>query len=309
MANQMTQKYLQGEIIAPDKDGWASFANTLIMISNVNSLKVDGSGGLINGYGSAWWKCKSCQRPSILNFSSCKSLNVINLNLINSPKSHIHIHGCSDATFTGLNISSPETSPNTDGFDISYSQNVLIENSIIATGDDCVAISGGSSHVNVTGISCGPGHGISIGSLGKKYDTVENVYVSNINFTRTTNGVRIKTIQNGVGYAKQITFQDITFEETRFPIIIDQHYTSYDDSLGNGRSVEVSGITYRDFKGTSADGRAIYLNCADSGCFDLTLDDINLVSNYPGKPATCFCNNAHGTVTSTTPNCSGLLTA
>jgi len=29
-------------------------------------------------------------------------------------------------------------------------------------GDDCIAISGGSSYVNVTGIACGPGHGIRL---------------------------------------------------------------------------------------------------------------------------------------------------
>jgi len=34
-------------------------------------------------------------------------------------------------------------------------------------GDDCVAISGGSSHLYASGIACGTGQGVSIGSLGR----------------------------------------------------------------------------------------------------------------------------------------------
>ncbi|KAH1069268.1 hypothetical protein GYH30_006750 [Glycine max] len=261
---------LQGVIVAPTKDAWVEGnLNTLIMISNVNGLTIDGSGGLIDGYGSAWWACKSCPRPSVLIINSCNSVSVTNLNMINSPKSHIHVNGCEGATFSHINISAPGDSPNTDGFDISTSKNIMIEDSTIATGDDCIAISGGSSYINVTGIACGPGHGISIGSLGKKFDTVQEVYVRNCSFIRTTNGARIKTFPN--------------------------------------QAVEVSDVTYRGIHGTSLDGRAITLDCGESGCYGIVLDQINIVSCLTGKSASCFCNNAHGTATATNPNCTCLL--
>ncbi|XP_040869865.1 probable polygalacturonase At3g15720 [Glycine max] len=294
---------LQGVIVAPTKDAWVEGnLNTLIMISNVNGLTIDGSGGLIDGYGSAWWACKSCPRPSVLIINSCNSVSVTNLNMINSPKSHIHVNGCEGATFSHINISAPGDSPNTDGFDISTSKNIMIEDSTIATGDDCIAISGGSSYINVTGIACGPGHGISIGSLGKKFDTVQEVYVRNCSFIRTTNGARIKTFPNGMGYAKQITFEDITLEQTRNPIIIDQEYRDL-----TNQAVEVSDVTYRGIHGTSLDGRAITLDCGESGCYGIVLDQINIVSCLTGKSASCFCNNAHGTATATNPNCTCLL--
>ncbi|XP_028223781.1 probable polygalacturonase At3g15720 isoform X2 [Glycine soja] len=264
------QIQLQGVIVAPTKDAWVEGnLNTLIMISNVNGLTIDGSGGLIDGYGSAWWACKSCPRPSVLIINSCNSVSVTNLNMINSPKSHIHVNGCEGATFSHINISAPGDSPNTDGFDISTSKNIMIEDSTIATGDDCIAISGGSSYINVTGIACGPGHGISIGSLGKKFDTVQEVYVRNCSFIRTTNGARIKTFPN--------------------------------------QAVEVSDVTYRGIHGTSLDGRAITLDCGESGCYGIVLDQINIVSCLTGKSASCFCNNAHGTATATNPNCTCLL--
>lgn len=63
------------------------------------------------------------------------------------------------------------------------------------TGDDCIAINSGSSWISITGVTCGPGHGMSIGSLGEDgaYQTVEEVNVENCSFRGTDNGVRIKT--------------------------------------------------------------------------------------------------------------------
>ncbi|KAF3603290.1 hypothetical protein F2Q69_00033019 [Brassica cretica] len=98
-------------------------------------------------------------------------------------------------------------------------------------GDDCIAITGergGSSDINITRVACGPGHGISIGSLGKGDidDTVENVIVRSCSFWGTQNGARIKTWHGGKGLAKNILFENITVTNTKYPIIIDQHYSN-----------------------------------------------------------------------------------
>ncbi|KAE9447459.1 hypothetical protein C3L33_20643, partial [Rhododendron williamsianum] len=63
--------------------------------------------------------------------------------------------------------------------------------------DDCVSIGDFTSHLSITNVNCGPGHGISIGSLGKdgNFVQVENIHVSNSFFKGTTNGARIKTWQ------------------------------------------------------------------------------------------------------------------
>jgi len=66
-------------------------------------------------------------------------------------------------------------------------------------------------------------------------------------------------------------------------------------------------VTYRGIHGTSLDGRAITLDCGESGCYGIVLDQINIVSCLTGKSASCFCNNAHGTATATNPNCTCLL--
>lgn len=64
-------------------------------------------------------------------------------------------------------------------------------------GDDCISIQTGCSNVYVHNVNCGPGHGISIGSLGKDNTRacVSNITIRDVNMHNTMNGVRIKTWQ------------------------------------------------------------------------------------------------------------------
>ncbi|WZZ91026.1 hypothetical protein YC2023_119605 [Brassica napus] len=68
----------------------------------------------------------------------------------------------------------------------------------------------------------------TVESLGKngEFATVEEVRVKNCTLTNTTNGVRTKTYQNGLGYARKISFEDIKMVDSGNPIIIEQNYIS-----------------------------------------------------------------------------------
>ncbi|KAK8274573.1 hypothetical protein V6Z12_D10G082400 [Gossypium hirsutum] len=191
---------MSGNIVAPNsKMAWKGFhINRWLAFTQVNGLTIIGS-GTINGRGAAWWsqpclhkvpKGVTCKRPTALTFYRCNGLVLKGIRHINSQRNHITISNCKDVTFSNLHISAPKTSPNTDGIDISGSSNVQILNSFIGTGDDCIAISSDSSHINITGIACGPGHGISIGALGAHgEDTVEEVHVRNCTLKGTMTGV------------------------------------------------------------------------------------------------------------------------
>jgi len=71
----------------------------------------------------------------ILSFFSCNDLSVNNLKITNSPKAHITLTDCNGAKFSNIDIQSPSYSPNTDGFDISTSKNISIEDSNIQSGN------------------------------------------------------------------------------------------------------------------------------------------------------------------------------
>ncbi|TYH68253.1 hypothetical protein ES332_D06G245500v1 [Gossypium tomentosum] len=287
---------ISGTIVAPkNPDVWDGLnPRKWLYFREVKHLHVVG-GGTINGMGQQWW-ARSCKRkktnpcrhaPTALTFHKCKDLKVHDLMLVNSQQMHI--------AFT--NLIAPSTSPNTDGIHISSSRGVEVKNSVLRTGDDCVSIVGNTSRVQIRNFVCGPGHGISIGSLGKSnsWAQVRNVLVDGAFISNTENGVRIKTWQGGSGYASDMQFMNLLMENVAYPIIIDQYYCDSDLPCANQTlAVKVDNISYVHIKGTSAVEEAIRFACSDSlTCEGLYLEDIQLVSETRGITKS-FCWEAYG---------------
>uniref|UniRef100_A0A251SSD1 Putative glycoside hydrolase, family 28, Pectin lyase fold/virulence factor n=2 Tax=Helianthus annuus TaxID=4232 RepID=A0A251SSD1_HELAN len=299
---------LLGDITAPKTlDGWkgCDTKGYLIYFALVQGLIVDGP-GQIDGQGSIWWPGGGeIKTFEMLRFEKCDGLQLRGTRHINSPKSHVSLTGCKGADIGSLHISAPKYSPNTDGIGISWSLHVNIHDSVIQSGDDCVGIGGGVYDINVTSVSCGPGHGISIGSLGKNgtYTTVEKVLVRNCNFTETQNGARIKTVPYGKGYARSIVFEDIHLTDVNNPIIIDQHYCTNMNNEDcpappNASSVHVSDVTYRNIHGSSASKQAIAFNCVGRfNCTGIITNEVEIT----GEDVSAYCHNVEGDFIQTTP--------
>ncbi|GAB4836795.1 hypothetical protein Ancab_001708 [Ancistrocladus abbreviatus] len=308
-----------GNLIAPDtSEEWTGCqGNSWLYFSHVQGLDICGAGQL-DGQGSLWWMNSN---PSALHFNNCPSLHVHGITSLNSPKNHISINNCQNAKLSHVRLIAPEDSPNTDGIDISSSNNVLVYHSFIATGDDCIAINAGSSFINITGVTCGPGHGISVGSLGANgaYEVVEHVLVKNCTFNGTQNGARIKTWEGGSGYAKNITFEEIILDNTKNPIIIDQNYcvgqhdcpnatstvqvrdVMYRAIHGKTSAVQVRDVMYRAIHGTSASEIAINLDCnVRVPCINLLFDHVKLAPFVKTVELKASCQNAQGVALSST---------
>ncbi|KAL9254212.1 putative polygalacturonase [Drosera capensis] len=224
-----------GTVVAPgDPDVWLDLnPQKWIYFHGVSHLVIEG-GGTINGMGEKWWaqsckvnKSNPCHHaPTALTFHKCKDLQVRDLRVIDSQQMHMSFTSCTRVVLTNVDVIAPARSPNTDGIHISDSTKVLVQNSKIKTGDDCVSIVKSSSRILIKGVTCGPGHGISVGSLGKldSWAGVHDVAVDGAFLANTENGLRIKTWQGGSGFAANITFQNVLMENVSNPIIIDQYY-------------------------------------------------------------------------------------
>ncbi|KAI5660498.1 hypothetical protein M9H77_29291 [Catharanthus roseus] len=303
-----------GNIVAPDRQSaWKGYhINSWIVFENINQLTVNGS-GQIDGQGSAWWMhpClpdqshgQKCKGPTAMIFRRCNGLRLNGLTHKNSPGSHIIVTASNDVVISNLHIVAPENSRNTDGIDIASSSKVKISDCQIHTGDDCIAIEGGSSNINITNVICGPGHGISIGALGHGgYDTVEEVHVKNCTLTGTTNGVRIKSWQGGKGFAKKISFEQIKFVSVDNPITINQFYCPNRQKCPNKTSaIALSDISYSKIVGTSITDQVINLSCSETfGCTGIAFDDVYLTSKTPGNKVYAKCINAQGKFSHTLP--------
>ncbi|XP_009799918.1 probable polygalacturonase At1g80170 [Nicotiana sylvestris] len=297
---------IAGSIVAPkDPQVWDGLnPHKWLYFFKVKYLTVEG-GGTVNGMGQKWWSssCKinttnPCRHaPTAMTFHKCNNLKVRDIRMLNSQQMHISISKCIHVEVSHLIVQAPAKSPNTDGIHISSSIHVGIRDSSIGTGDDCISIVGNSSRILVKNIACGPGHGISIGSLGKSnsWSQVHDVSVDGAYLSNTENGVRIKTWQGGSGFVRKIAFANLWMENVSNPIIIDQYYCDSRQACPNQTlAISINSVSFVGIRGSSATKNAITFACSDSSpCRNLYLEDIQLVS-FLEFPTTSFCWNAYG---------------
>ncbi|XP_011072232.1 probable polygalacturonase At1g80170 isoform X2 [Sesamum indicum] len=300
---------VSGFIVAPrDPEVWDGLnIRKWLYFHQVKHLKIEG-GGIIDGMGWEWWS-RSCkkndsnpctQAPAAVTFHRCKNLKLRNITLFNGQQLHMAFTHCNRVAASHVTVIAPADSPNMDGIHISASTRVELKDIIITTGDDCISVVSNSSRISVKNVVCGPGNGISIGSLGKYNSSasVQDVIVSGAALFDSENGVRIKTWQGGSGFARNITFENIWMRNVSNPIVIDQYYCASPETCGNQTAaVSIDRIYFRNIKGTSATEKAIRFACSDSyPCKRLYLENIQLTTSS-GIAAKSFCWKAYGTST------------
>ncbi|WCJ38464.1 Pectin lyase-like superfamily protein [Euphorbia peplus] len=304
---------LDGKIIAPTNSYvWGKGLLWWIEFTKLKGISIQGT-GTIDGSGSVWWqdtplnepiddetkliiplnntlqqhppmirselgKKMPSIKPTALRFYGSFNATVTGITIQNSPQCHLKFDNCMGVAVHDITISSPGDSPNTDGIHLQNTKDVLIHSSSLACGDDCVSIQTGCSNVYIHNVNCGPGHGISIGSLGKDNTKacVSNITVRDVIMHNTMNGVRIKTWQGGSGSVQGVLFSNIQVNEVQLPIVIDQFYCDKSTCKNQTSAVALSGITYEKIRGTYT-VKPVHFACSDAlPCIDVSLTTIQL---------------------------------
>ncbi|MQL72596.1 hypothetical protein Taro_004913 [Colocasia esculenta] len=286
---------IDGTILASSQLGdWSK--STLLQWVNfkwLNEFTITGS-GTVDGQGSAWWnmtqdhhhpKVSNCihikmheDRCYALRFYGSCNVTVRDIRILNSPQCHLKFDSSEGVKVTNITISSPGSSPNTDGIHIQQTQDVQIEHSDIGCGDDCVSIQAGCSNVHVHNINCGPGHGISLGGLGKDNSLacVSNITVEDVSIRNALYGVRIKTWQGGIGSVRNVTFTGVQVSEVETPIVIDQYYCNKKSCKNQTDAIAITGVKYKQITGTYS-WQPMHIACSDSTpCTNVDLVDVQL---------------------------------
>ncbi|XP_010526688.1 PREDICTED: polygalacturonase [Tarenaya hassleriana] len=291
---------IDGTLVAPTNYWDLGSSGYWILFAKVNRISV--YGGTVDARGAGYWACRRkgghCPPATrSISFSWCNDVLLSGFTSVNSHNIHVSVHHSTNVRIRDIKIRAPSGSPNTDGIHVQSSTGITISGGAILTGDDCISLSQGSRNVWIERVNCGPGHGISIGSLGDyvNEEGVQNVTVTSSVFTKTQNGVRIKSwARASNGYARNIVFRNLVMNNVQNPLIIDQNYCPSGKGCPHQSSgVKISGVTYSNIKGTTATAVGVKLDCSPRNpCTGIVLQDIKLT--YMRRSSSSYCRHVHG---------------
>ncbi|CAN8313464.1 unnamed protein product [Cochlearia groenlandica] len=260
---------IDGTLLAPSnpndikKDTWINFRY-------INNLFISGKGTL-DGQGKQSWPLNDCHKnlncPKLamtMGFAFVNHSSIKGITSLNSKMGHLNFFSVHHFNITKVTITAPGDSPNTDGIKMGFSSNIHISNTHIGTGDDCIAILSGTSNLDISNVTCGPGHGISVGSLGKNKNEkdVKGLTVRDVVFNGTSDGIRIKTWESSASkiLVSKFVYENIEMIDVGKPINIDQKYCPHppceNEKKGESHNVELIDINLK-HTGRREDGPAI----------------------------------------------------
>ncbi len=168
-------------------------------------------------------------RPQLINFVRCERILIQGVKLLNSPFWVIHPLLCKNVIVDGVTVWNE--GPNGDGCDPEACENVLIQNCVFHTGDDCIAIKSGrnndgriwnqpSKNIIVRNCEMQDGHGgVVIGS--EISGGCENVYAENcrMDSPNLERILRIKTNNCRGGIIQNINMRKITVGQCKEAVV------------------------------------------------------------------------------------------
>ncbi|KAL5483251.1 hypothetical protein ACEPAI_8481 [Sanghuangporus weigelae] len=295
----------------PGIDYWVANAFPITFQTQITYWLLGGSnivvngGGTLDGSGQVWYDAfrsnSSLLRPIILTIFNGTNVLVENIKMINSPEWFNLAHSSVNVTYSNINITAVSTSSakiaNTDGWDIYRTDQVIIKDSVINNGDDCVSFKPNATNILVSNLTCSGSHGISVGSLGQfagVFDIVENVTSTNVRMSNAQNGARIKCWAGsgvGSGIVKNITFENFVESAVDNPVVIDQCYmTSAEDCAEFPSNTLIQDVVFTHISGTGTSRTVASLDCSPDGrCGNITVSDIDLAA--PSGTAEFECQN------------------
>ncbi|KAL2871468.1 putative extracellular exo-polygalacturonase [Aspergillus lucknowensis] len=309
----------------PDTDYWQanSFRHTFQNATTFFQLGGEDvnvyGGGTLDGNGQVWYDLYAedplILRPILFGVIGLHGGTIGPLKLRYSPQWYQLVANSTDVLFDGIDISgyssSENEAKNTDGWDTYRSHNIVIQNSVINNGDDCVSFKPNSSEILVQNLHCNGSHGISVGSLGQykgEVDIVKNVLVYNISMYNASDMARIKVwpgidsamsedLQGGggLGAVSNITYDKMYIDNVDWAIEVTQCYGQKNLTLCNEfpSNLTISDVHFRNFYGTTSDKNdpdvGTVVCSSPDVCSDIYAENINVLS--PSGTNDFVCTN------------------
>jgi len=177
-------------------------------------------------------------RPPFIQPFRCRNVLVEGVTIRNAPFWLINPVLCRDVIVRGVRCES--LGPNSDGCDPESCHNVLIEDCLFDTGDDCIAIKSGRNadgrrinmpceNIVIANCDMRAGHGgVVIGS--EISGGVRNVFAENCRMSSPDleRAIRIKTNSVRGGVIEHLRYRDIAVGQVRDAVVVNFHYEEGD---------------------------------------------------------------------------------
>lgn len=219
-------------------------------------------------------------RPQFIQPYRSRNILIEGVTLLRSPMWEINPVLCNNVTVRGVTIISH--GPNNDGCNPESCVDVLIEDCIFDTGDDCIAIKAGrnadgrriaqpSENIVIRNCVMRDGHGgVVIGS--EMSGGVRNVYVDNCEMSspRLQRGLRIKTNSYRGGFVENVHMRNVRIGEVADAVF--RVNFLYEEGAGGPHLPTVRGITLENVRS----GRSKYPLYV-VGFEDSLIEDVHLI--------------------------------
>lgn len=199
-------------------------------------------------------------RPLFFQTLECENVLVSGVTFTNAPFWVIHPLKSKNIRVDGVTVNSH--GPNNDGCDPEYCSNVVIENCIFNTGDDCIAIKSGrnndgrrvkipSENIVVQNCTMKDGHGGVV--MGSEISAgVRNVFVRNctMDSPNLDRAIRIKTNTLRGGFVENVFVKDIEVGQVKESVLkVNTYYGIYANQEGeympNIENINLENITVK----------------------------------------------------------------
>jgi polygalacturonase len=255
---------------------------------------IDGRGGVkLLGKDASAWDLAEQARPGggqkvsrLIVADHADDFTLYGITLKNSPNFHVVYNGGNGFTVWGVKIDTPgKLARNTDGIDPGGgSKNITITHSFISTGDDDVAIKGGTgglTNMTVSHSHFYRGHGMSIGS--ETYGGVSKLRVFDLTLDGPDNGIRIKSNAARGGLVHDVRYEDVCIRNSPNPILLDTAYSA-NGSMEGTQFPKFVDITLHNVQ-VSGGGKISFTGFSKEYRVGVNLDGVVLTDAAPYKYA------------------------
>ncbi|KAJ9223750.1 CAZyme family GH28 [Paecilomyces variotii] len=279
---------IDGQIYRTGTDG-----GNMIFIEHSSDFELfsSTSKGAIQGNGYEYHINGSLSGPRLLRFYDVSHFSVHDFILVDSPSFHFSVDTCSDGEIYNMAIRGGDEG-GLDGIDV-WSTNIWVHDVMVTNKDECVTVKSPSKNILVESIYCNWSGGCAIGSLGVDTNITDVTY-RNI-YTWSSNQMMMIKSNGGSGFVENVLFENFIGHGNAYSLNIDSHWSGQSEAEGDG--VQLSNITFNNWKGTEADGSKrgpIRVICPDAvPCTDITIKDFAMWTES-GSEQWYSCESAYG---------------